>query len=342
VVTGELRAVVLTGYLEVARHVGLDPYEMLREAGVPVSILDDPENRFAARAIIDVLENSASKSGHDAFSLLLAECRSFANFGPLSLLIQHLPTFGDVFEALASHRRHQTDILTLAVENDGETVIARWDLVPEFATPQATQYNVAVAYGVLRDVSGGRWKPAAVHLARKAPQDLSVFKRVFSAPLEFESSFNGFSFDARAMTIPLPLANETSAAHARRLLQLMKLDAERETMTERTQRVIILLLPNGRAALEPVATNLGLAPRALQRSLEREGHSFGSLLRETRRELAKRYLIDSERPISSIADLTGYASLSAFGRWFTTEFGMAPQAWRAGQASWPAQRPMAS
>ena len=45
VVLPQMRAVTLTSYLEVARFVGLDPFEMLREVGISPQFLDDPENR---------------------------------------------------------------------------------------------------------------------------------------------------------------------------------------------------------------------------------------------------------------------------------------------------------
>ena len=71
-----------------------------------------------------------------------------------------------------------------------------------------------------------------------------------------------------------------------------------------------------------MAANLGLTTRSLQRSLERESQVFAGLLNETRRELARRYLATSSHSITTISDLTGYASSSAFTRWFHSEFGM--------------------
>lgn len=337
-VLNEVRAVVLTSYLEVARHVGLDPFEMLREVGIRPAFLEDPENRCAAGPVVDLLENSARKSNCPSFGLLMAECRSFASLGPLSLLLQHLPTVGDVLKALTAYRRHQNDVIELAVDDDGETVIARWDLIPEFAKTQVIQLTVAMGYIVLRGASGGRWKPATVHFVHSAPEDLSIVRRLFPYSLQFESDFNGLAFESNAMAIPLPRADEAMAFHARRLLKLMRLDNERESFTSRTRRTIILLLPRGGATLEQVALNMDLTPRGLQRRLERENQTFGMLLRETRRELAERYLTDTEWPISTIADLTGYSSLSAFGRWFTAEFGTAPQAWRAERIIYSALR----
>jgi AraC-like DNA-binding protein len=91
--------------------------------------------------------------------------------------------------------------------------------------------------------------------------------------------------------------------------------------------VIALLLPNGQARLDSVAAQLGAAPRALQRSLEAEGTTFAGLLGEVRRELAQVYL-DGSQPITAVSEQLGYASPSAFTRWFVSEFGTSPHSWR--------------
>ena len=48
-----------------------------------------------------------------------------------------------------------------------------------------------------------------------------------------------------------------------------------------------------------------------------------------RRELALRYLANPAHSVSAVAQMTGYATLSSFSRWFTGEFGMSPAQWRA-------------
>jgi len=101
--------------------------------------------------------------------------------------------------------------------------------------------------------------------------------------------------------------------------------------TERARRAVYLLLPAGRGTLAQVADNLGLHARALQRQLEKEGRTFATLLNEVRRELALRYLASPSHPVTEVAHMTGYASLSSFTRWFTAEFGTSPAAWRAGE-----------
>jgi AraC-like DNA-binding protein len=328
-VSYEVRAVILTSYVEVARFVGLDPYEMLRTARISPFLLEDPETRLPAERVVELLENSAIKSGCMTFGLLMSEGRSFENLGPLSLLLEHLPTVRDVTLEMADFRRHMHDLLSINLEEEGDTAVIRLDFVPYLAGSQLVDMSVSHAYRIFSGVSGGRWMPSAAHFIHEAPDDLHPFRRFFPCPVEFGCGFNGLSCPRSAMTIPNPGANAALARAAEQLLKRVAPIPEDAAVSDRVRRAIALLLPTGRATLEQVATNMDLSPRALQRRLEKERHSFASLLSETRRELALRYLINTERSITSVADLTGYGSLSAFGRWFATEFGMSPQLWRS-------------
>ena len=101
----EVRAASLIGFIEVSYYAGLDPFKLFRKAKISPSLLDDPENRHAARPVIDMIENAAAQSGCEAFGLLMAECRPFSSLGPLSLLLQHLETIGEILDALNEYRR---------------------------------------------------------------------------------------------------------------------------------------------------------------------------------------------------------------------------------------------
>ena len=103
-------------------------------------------------------------------------------------------------------------------------------------------------------------------------------------------------------------------------------------MSDHIRQSLILLLPVGRATLEDVPLNVGLSARSLLRSLERAGFTFGSLLNELRRELARLYLGDSHRTITETAEQLGYATPTSSTRWFSAEFGTSPRAWRAIQS----------
>jgi AraC-like DNA-binding protein len=326
-----LRAVALTGYIETAFYVGLDPYALMRRHQITPHMLDDPENRMPAKTVIDLVEESARLSGCAHFGLLMAECRTFSNLGPVSLLLEHLGSMDAVIEALNEYRRHLNDITVLNDEsaNDEEERIVRVELMPPYSAPQACAYAVAVTLSVLTGASRRQWQPTAVHFTQTEPDDSSYYHRFFPVPVIFKSSFNGLvgPMDRR----PWPWANDAMALHARRLLKLVGLHPEASPFSDSVSRTITLLLPSGRANLRNVAANLGVSSRALQRHLEDEGRGFADLLNSLRRELAVSYLSHGSRSITSIAELLGYSTSSSFTRWFASEFGVSPRDWRAEQ-----------
>ena len=328
----ELRAVTLSGYLEVASTVGLDGYSMLRHAGIPPSALGDPDNRIPAPAVVRLFERSARRSGCDNFGLLMAEHRSFASLGPIALLLDRLATVREILGALIAYRRHLNDIVSVNLEEAGDTASIKIGFIAEYAQVQITDFAVAIGYKVLTGASQGRWTPSAVHLTRHAPNDLGPWRRMFHAPLAFENLFNGFSCPRAALDISNPNADPVMAQHAEQLLRLVPIPAEEAPVSDRVRRAIAQLLPNGQARLEAVAAQLAVSARALQRSLEHEGTSFAALLGHVRRELAQIYL-DGPQSVTAVSEQLGYASPSAFTRWFAGEFGMGPQAWRSERRS---------
>ena len=322
------RAVTLSNYREVARHVGLDPYAMLEQAGLHPTALHDPENWLPAARILALLDHSATESGRDDFSVLLGETRTFASLGPVSLLLRHEGTLRDIIDASIEYRRLIHEMLNTAVRDDGRTAILEWNLVPGLQSSQGIRLVTTVAYRILVDGAGVDWQPECIHFRDSAPKHVATFRRVFRCALEFDSDFDGMSFSSACLDLPNQFADIELTTHARRLLNLMPGVRRADTMSERARSTLPLLISEGKADVGEVAKVLDVPVRTLQRRLIREGQSFSSLLNETRRELAIRYLSNSNRPITAVAHLAGYSALSSFTRWFISEFGMSPINWR--------------
>jgi len=326
----EVRAASLIGFVEVSYFVGLDPFELLRRAKISPRFLEDPENRHAARPVTEMVEDAAAQSGCEAFGLLMAECRSFASLGPLSLLLQHLPNAGDVLDALNHYRRLMNDVVSLECLRGAESSAFCWIVAPGFEKPQTVDLAVGVGYRILTEALGGRWTPEIVHFSHPPPRDVKRFQQFFSVPIEFNARFSGYSCASGSLEAPVPTAEPMMADHARRLLELVPLHGEHAPISQAARRAISLLLPGGGAKLSVVATNVGMNARTLQRRLALEGTCFETLLDETRKDLAIRLLTASRQSIGFIAEMVGYSSTSAFTRWFASEFGKSPSVWRKG------------
>jgi AraC-like DNA-binding protein len=321
-----VRAVALLNYAEVARFVGLEPYAMLRRVRIDPELLADPDNWLAARPVADLLNASATESGRGDFAVLLAECRNFASLGPISLALMFQKTLRHVIWRLDEYRRHLNDVVGLDLEESDGVAVVRWTVISEFAHPQIETLIAALGYRALTEAMGGCWLPECAHFSFNRPADSESFQRYFQCGMQFSDSFTGLSFKCDDLDLSNPRSDEAMARHAERLLSL--LPSQRESIGDRTRHSLYLLLPDGRATLGAVSRNLGVGVRTLQRALEKEATTFGNLLNETRRDLAKRYLAGGTHTLGEIAELLGYSSSSAFSRWFSGEFGRTPQAWR--------------
>jgi AraC-like DNA-binding protein len=326
----QVRAAALTNYVEVARFCGPDPYRMLRRARINPAILTDPDDPVAANVIGKLLEASAREGGCGAFGLLMAESRSVASVGAVGLLLKYQGTARDVIEAIIRYQALMGDALLLDMEDDGGTTTIRIDVETQVGGHQGLDLLMGFACRTISELVSGRWHPESAHFVYLAPDDLSVHRRVFQCPLVFESAFNGFVCPTAWLDAPNPDAESTMARHARRYLDALVPASTGGSVAARTRRSLYLLLPAGRATVDQVAENLGLHPRSLQRLLGKEGKSFAALLGEVRRELALRYLAGSAHNMTAIAEMIGYATASAFTRWFAAEFGTSPAAWRNG------------
>lgn len=325
-----LRSATLSNYETVARQVGINPYKVLREAGLTRSALTNPDLQIPVAAVAKLLAISAEKSQCPNFGLRLAEARQMSNLGALSLLITHQPTLGDVMETIVRYRYLLNESLVIHVENSGALVIVREEITVETTHPlrQSNELAVGALFRLIRGLLGPRWQPYSVNFIHSQPPDLSVHHRLFGSHVEFDSDFNGIVFAAKDLDRPNPAADPALAQYAKQFIETLP-NAERVSMTYEARKAIYLLLPLGRASIARVAESLGQNVRTLQRRLDAEGSEFSDLVNSVRRELALRYLHGKRDSLTHIAESLGYGQLSSFTRWFTGQFGTPPAKWRS-------------
>ena len=129
-----------------------------------------------------------------------------------------------------------------------------------------------------------------------------------------------------------PVDPDSAMAHnASRLLRNVVLPPESAPASDHVRQTIALRLSGGGASLQSVAAQLSCSARALQRSLEAEGLTFGGLLDEVRRESARHFLAGSSMSVTDIAEQLGYTTPTSFARWFRAQFGTTAREWRANQ-----------
>src|SRR5262245_16059627 len=111
-----LRAASLSTFASVSRQVGLDCYAALRKFDLDPRVLDEPDLRVPASAVLGLLEYSAEASGCITFGLRMAESRRLSDFGAVSLLLRHERSLRDVLAAAVRYRSFLNEALIVRVE----------------------------------------------------------------------------------------------------------------------------------------------------------------------------------------------------------------------------------
>lgn len=327
-----MRAAVLTHFFEVADALGWNPAQALREVRLSRAVLDNPEQRIASDAAVALLEAAAAATQCETFGLRMAASRQLSHLGVVSLLITHQPTLRAALGTTIQYRHLLNSSLAMQVEDDGEWVLVREEVVSERPSRQATELALGVLFRLCAAVLGLRWRPHSVHLTHLAPADVRLHRQLFHCPLEFGSHFNGIVCRAVDLDAPNPSADPGMARCVRQLLETMPA-LNGPSMVMEVRKAIYLMLPAGRANSACVAQGLGLGVRTMQRALDAAGTSFSLLLQQVRAELASYYVANPSLELGRVAELLGYGSHAAFTRWFASQFGMAPTPWRQQQAS---------
>lgn len=326
-----VRAATLINYQAVARRHGVNTAPLLRDAGLSRALIDNPDQLVPASAVVALLEATAQTAGCPSFALQMAEGRSIADFGPVSLLIAHQPTLRESLETLIRYRHLVNQSLSMRIEEHGEITVLREELTIGDGPPprQASELAVAVTLGFLRSVLGDRWMPEQVSFVHHGPADLSDHRRMFGKAIDFCSAASGVAVRTGDLDRPNPQANAALALHARQFVEAQS-RPESATISGEVRQAIILLLPSGNATLATVAQTLGQNLRTLQRRLAGEGTTFIALLNDVRGELAMRYLDNQRFRMLHIAEMLGFATPAAFTRWFVTQFKVPPTRYRRG------------
>ena len=92
------------------------------------------------------------------------------------------------------------------------------------------------------------------------------------------------------------------------------------SLIETVERLIVDRLSNAEVRIDIVAKELAMSSRSLSRALAKLGTSFHAIVETLRKDLAHKYLEQSDLNLKEITFLLGYADISGFNhafKWWT-------------------------
>ncbi|WP_137173498.1 AraC family transcriptional regulator [Massilia sp. HP4] len=317
--------------LDTARERGLALEVLAQAAGMAPSSLDPLPESLPARRYIALLEAGARLAHDPFFGLHVGEKAGPATYSAYGMLLLACNSFGHALELTQRYESLAHDLGRSALALDGARAHYEW--ISHY--PDATRHLVESVFAGIRVfgswLAGQPLMPLALRLRHPDPgHGDAEYLRVLGVAPEFDAPRNCATVDAALLAMPVPNADTSLFPllhhHADRLLA--KRAAQQEQIVAQVRAALLPRLAGGKARLAPVAAELGLSPRTLQRKLAEAGSSYQEVLDTVRFGLAQDYLRRRELGLVDIAFLLGFQEQSAFTHAFREWSGMNPGAWR--------------
>jgi AraC-like DNA-binding protein len=320
-----IRSSILSGYTSLTRSLGLDPVQMLLAAQLPRGCLAERDLMLPAKAVCELLELSAQRSGLASFGLELAKHRRLSQLGTLGLVLRDQPTAGSALMALIEHAHMHNEAVAFSLETEGEfcNAVLETKLGPNVRTRQLCEFVLGAMYNISRQFFGLAERDMRVCFRHSPLASKQEYLRFFGAEPLFDFEFDGFVHKLALFERVNPLADPEFAESTRGLID-PQFASTPVSYADEVRRVAKLLIPKGQCSADQIAGYLGVDRRTVHRQLARDSETVSGVVDKLRQELAVTYVLDSDKPIAEIAPLLGFRSASALINWYRRTTGETP------------------
>jgi AraC-like DNA-binding protein len=301
---------------------------LLGDAGIGPADLARPDTRLPHRLFIDLLDAWVSHTGDDTIGLRAGASVEPGDFDTFEHAARSCSTLGNALDCASRYVHLLNEAADISIVMCGDRALWRYRVTDGVPLPRAANdFLIVLAARFSRRCAP--IEPAReIHFMHQAPTDVSGYAAFSRSTLRFGMAHNGFVIERSQLDLPSLNANapmhDAFESYARELSR-----GAARNVCSRARDVIAARIGNGEMCMEVVAMSLAMSVPTLRRRLEDEGTTFTQLVDDLRRDLAERYLRDSQRSIGEIASLLGFAHAPAFHKAFRRWKGVTPSAHRA-------------
>lgn len=328
---GEVRIGPVAAIPDVLIKLGVSPSLPFVRAGVPLSTFRNPENRIAFEALGRLFSECSTLTGCGHFGLLVGECFELSGLGAVGYLMRNSPTVGEALRALLLHLYlHDRGAVPILINLEPSHVLLGYSIYRHGTPGTAHLYDVAIAIGyrALKEICGAPWKPLRVQFSHARPKDSRPYRRLFGPNVRFDAEVSGIAFEASWLDNAITGADPNLRELVMQAIQQTKANST-ISFADVVRGALHQMVLSGTSSAGNVALLFGMHERTLRKRLTAERTSLHQLVSQTRFELAKQLLENTELPLSEIASALRYADPAVFSRAFRGWSKTSPREWRA-------------
>lgn len=312
---------------------GVSAADLLKEAGLTVELLEDPDARIPGPVVLGLWQALRERTAEPALQLAAPTSLPFGAYRVIDYLVGASATVGEGVSRFARFFSLIADAIALTIECDDGAHCLRLSRADGGAVPPIyVDYVFAALVMRVRMKIRPSLDVLRVELMQPEPAWATSYGELFRAPVRFGASADRLCFAAAEWNAPMDSADAALAhvleEHARILAR--RLPSAASGFCADVERTIASALAEG-ASAEEVARAMHCSVRTLQRKLVATGTTFRQVSETVRGQLAVDYLADPNVSIAEVAFLLGFSDQSSFNRAFRRWTGESPGRWRRGR-----------
>lgn len=336
--THVIRAASLRGYVEVMQELGFAPCALLRKFDIKAASFNDDDALLPMDSACRLLEESSQKTRCPDFGLRIASYQDHSVLGVLGLVMMNASSPADVSSIVSRFIFVQGTALRIDVKSSSHlipntvAINLAIDGIPKIQQRQMIDLILGMSFqaGQLRDPFARKIR--AVSLPHKLGRTIGRYRAFFGHPVYENQPHAALHCDAEGWAKPVEGAAPHVSKHVHEQLE-KRFPVASQRLGDRVRLALRPLIGTPQATREEVARILAIHTRTLHRRLLAEGTSFQEIKDTMRRELALKYLTETDATLAQVAALLGFTEQSALSRACRKWFDKSPSDIRQGRGT---------
>ena len=312
------------------QEYGCDPEPIFHDNDIDPEVVKKPGTRLAYSDVIGLWNNVIEIVKDPCIGLRVAEYWHPSDMNALGFAWLASGNLNEAFNQLIRYTRCVSEAVEVAIEKtDNSFKIVYNNKMADEASYTLIDASLALLVKMCRINLGDQLNPIDVHLGHPPPSCFDNYDRYFKANIYFDSSKNSFSISSDDFKKPLLSSNPYLLEINDQFLIKYMATLDEDDIITRAKAEIMEMLPTGNLSDDKISKKLIMSVRTLQRKLKSKGTTYQTIVNETRKGLAIKYIQNPNLRLEEIAFLVGYSEYSTFSRAFKRWTGCAPSEYQA-------------
>ncbi len=261
--------------------------------------------------------------------LIIGRTISPESKGVLASWVSQCATLRDAFNTFQSNILLMNASECWRVEDDGQQCRLTLSIESLHNYPRAAiERSMSAMVTWARMLSAQSFPLTKAKFGYLAPTYVDKYQPIFGEVIEFNCSDHQLIFESKWLNLPIVTSSEyLKTMMAKTAQSHLETLTKTQPVQQQVRTIVVNGLENGELlSVDKVAQQLHISRQTLYRKLEKEHTSFQSILDETRKQLAARWLTQTPPPsVTELSYRLGFKDTSSFYKAFKRWYQVSPK-----------------